>query len=97
MEADPLSSQTTRPALRGPPGAGPLSRLARGRVESRGTVSVCLEGGLRVRAVTAFGDACAALVCVRRRVGTDVFHPVCRQRVLRALGKVEGCVLSHIA
>lgn len=77
--------------------AGPLSEPAMGRVESRGTVLICLEGGLRVRTVTALGDACAAFVCVRRCVCTDVFHPVCRQRVLRALGKVEGCVLSYIA
>lgn len=78
--------------------AGPLSGPARGRVESQGTVLICLEGGLGVRTVTAFGDACAAaFVCVKRCVCTDVFHPICRQRVLRALRKVEGCVLSYIA
>lgn len=50
-----------------------------------------------MRTVTAIGGACAAFVCVRRCVGTDVFQPVCRHRVLRALGKVEGCVLSYVA
>lgn len=46
--------------------------------------------------VTAFGE-CLRRVCVRGCVCTDVFHPVCRQRVLLALGKVVGFVLAYIA